>query len=272
MIGQTISHYKILEKLGEGGMGVVYKAEDLVLHRFVALKVPSDQLLRDQDIRERFLNEARMAATLLHQNVTVVYGVGEHNGRPFIAMEYVDGFTLRHAIRSRGPLPLNEFIDIALQLCEGLKAVHDKEVLHRDIKTENVLLTEKNTVKIADCGLAARFIHAEGLESTLGIAGTAAYMSPEQIRGDVLDRRSDLFSAGVVLYEMLTGHLPFEADHSAALMYLITNSAPASIEECRKDVPSGVAQIVYCALAKDPANRYQNVDQMIHDLRINKPH
>ncbi len=269
MIGSTISHYKILEKLGEGGMGIVYKAEDLVLHRHVALKVPSEQLFRDNDVRERFLNEARMAATLLHQNVTVVYGIGEHNGTPFIVMEYVDGFTLRHAIRTRGPLPLNEFINIAIQLCEGLKAVHDKEVLHRDIKTENVLLTEKNSVKIADCGLAARFIHQEGLENTLGIAGTTAYMSPEQIRGAALDQRSDLFSAGVVLYEMLTGHLPFEADHPTALKYLITNSEPKPIEEYRKDISERVLHIVYRSLKKNPADRYQNVDQIIHDLRIN---
>jgi serine/threonine-protein kinase len=266
MIGRTISHYAILEKLGEGGMGVVYKAEDLVLHRLVALKVPAEQLIRDTDMRERFLNEARMAATLLHQNVTVVHEVGEHEGRPFIVMEFVDGHTLHHAIRDRGPLPVPMVVDIALQLCKGLNAVHDKHVIHRDIKTENVLLTQKNEVKIADCGLAARIAHAGGLEQSLGLAGTTAYMSPEQLRGDPLDERSDVFSVGIVLYEALTGHLPFEADHPAALMYLIANGDPAPIESYRPDVPPAMAAIIYRALAKAPAKRYQNVNEMIRDL------
>ena len=267
MVGQTISHYRILEKLGEGGMGVVYKAEDIILHRHVALKFPSDPFFRNGNMRERFLNEARMAATILHQNVTVVHEVGEHDGKPFIVMEFVHGFTLRYAIRDRGPLPIPAFIDIAVQLCEGLQAVHDKHVIHRDIKTENVLLTERNEVKIADCGLAARFINAEGLAEELAVAGTTAYMSPEQLRGDQLDQRSDVFSAGIVLYEALTGHLPFEADHPAALTYLITNGAVTPIETFRDNVPPEIASIVYRALARDPAGRYQHVDEMNRDLR-----
>lgn len=270
MVGRVISHYEILEKLGEGGMGVVYKARDLVLHRHVALKFPAEHFVRDREMRDRLLNEARLAATLLHQNVTVIHEIGEHEGKPFIVMEFVDGFTLRRAIRERGPLSIDAFIDIAVQLCEGLKAVHDKQVLHRDIKTENVLLTEENRVKIADCGLAARFIDDEGLEEVLGIAGTTAYMSPEQIRGDLLDQRSDLFSAGVVMYEMLTGRLPFEADHPAALKYLITNCEPKPVVDYRADVPDHIQQIVYRSLKKDPGNRYQHVGEVIRDLHAGR--
>ena len=267
MVGETISHYRILEKLGEGGMGEVYKAEDLVLHRTVALKFPPDPMHKDEAVRERLLNEARMAATLSHQNVTAVHSVGDHEGRPFIVMEYVDGKTLRNAIDGRGPLPLEQFVKIAAQLCEGLNAVHEHEVLHRDIKTENILLTERDQVKIVDCGLAARFISAEGLEEELGIAGTSAYMSPEQMRGDPLDQRSDIFSVGVVFFEMLTGHLPFEADHPAALVYLLLNTDPPPMEKYRKEIPDEIAAVVRRALEKEPAKRYQSADEMIKDLR-----
>lgn len=267
MIGQTISHYRILGKLGEGGMGVVYKAEDLVLHRTVALKFPSDPFVRGDDVRSRFLNEARMAATLLHQNVTVVYEVGEYDGHPFIVMEFVDGRNLRSKIQEDGPLPFRQCIDTAIQICEGLKAVHDKKVIHRDIKTENIMLTLNNQVKIADCGLAARFINTEGLEEVLGFAGTTAYMSPEQLRGERLDQRSDMFSVGVVLYEMLTGHLPFEAGHSYALTYLILNAEPTPLEVHRNDIPPALKSILLKTLEKNPSDRYRNVEQLINDLR-----
>ncbi len=267
MIGQTISHYKILEKLGEGGMGVVYKAEDTILHRLVALKFPSDPFVAGEDVRSRFLNEARMAATLLHQNVTVVHEVGEHEGHIFIVMEYVDGRNLRAKVRDEGPLPIQRAINVAIQICEGLKAVHDKNVIHRDIKTENIMLTTGNQIKIADCGLAARFISSEGLEEVLGLEGTTAYMSPEQLRGESIDLRSDVFSAGVVLYEIVTGHLPFEADHHHALVYLIVNADPTPMEEHREGVPSSLRAIIHKALEKNPIDRYQNVDTMIYDLR-----
>ncbi len=267
MIGQTISHYNILEKLGEGGMGVVYKAEDLVLHRLVALKFPSDPFVSDEGVRKRLLNEARMAASLLHQNVTVVHGVGEHEGRPYIVMEFVDGLTLRHSIQKDGPLPFKQFISVAIQLCEGLAAVHEKRMIHRDIKTENILLTNTNRVKIADCGLAARFINTEGLADGLGLAGTAAYMSPEQVRGEQLDQRSDIFSVGVVLYEMLTGRLPFEAQQPSALMYMITHVDPTPMQTYRNDVPPELARVIYRALEKDPGCRYQEVAQIVHAIQ-----
>lgn len=267
MVGETVSHYKILKKLGEGGMGVVYKAEDLVLHRTVALKFPSDTLVRDSGARSRLLNEARMAASLLHQNVTVIHEVGEHEGHLFLVLEFVDGMTLRHLIQKGGALPIGRIIPIAIQLCEGLHAVHEKLMIHRDIKSENILLTDKDHLKITDCGLAARFIASEGLEEELGIVGTTAYMSPEQARGKPLDHRSDIFSAGVVLYEMIAGRLPFYATQHDAMLYLIMNADPDPPEKDRNDVPPGLSAIVSRALEKDPARRYQDVRQMIDDLR-----
>jgi serine/threonine protein kinase len=267
MVGETVSHYRILEELGEGSTGVVYKGEDMVLHRLVAIKFPSDALVRKEDARARFLYEARMAATLVHQNVTVVHEVGEHDGHPFIVMEFVDGRNLRSTIRDEGPFSPRQSVDIAIQICEGLKAVHERLVIHRDIKTENILLTPNRQAKIADCGLAARFVNAEGLAKVLGLAGTTAYMSPEQLRGEQLDQRSDIFSAGIVLYEMVTGHLPFEAKHPDALMYLILNADPTPLEVHRDSIPPALGEVIYKALEKDPAARYQHVEQMIHDLR-----
>lgn len=267
MIGETISHYKILQKLGEGNMGVVYKAEDLVLHRIVALKFPPEIFTRDEGIRSRLLNEARMAASMLHQNVAVLYEVDEHEGHPFLVMEYVDGHTLRRIIHEHGPLPLGTWIDVAVQLCEGVRAVHRKRMLHRDIKTENILLSKADEVKIVDCGLAARFINAEGLAEELGISGTTAYMSPEQARGDQLDQRSDIFSVGVVLYELLTGRLPFEAEQESALIYLITNVEPPPPGTLREDIPADITAIVHRALEKDPARRYQHMQDILEDLR-----
>jgi serine/threonine-protein kinase len=267
MIGKVISHYKIHEKLGEGGMGVVYRGEDLLLHRPVAIKFPSEVFTRKQSVRAHLLREARMAASLLHPNITVVYEVDEHEGHPFIVMEFVDGQTLRRAIVERGPLEIRTCASIAIQLCEGIKAVHNKEMIHRDIKTENILLSRAHEVKITDCGLAARIINEEGLAEELGIAGTTAYMSPEQIRGDQIDRRSDIFSAGVVLYEMLTGHLPFEAEQPSALMYLIGNTDPSPLQAHRKDIPPALSRVVHRALEKDPVDRYQQVDQMIEELQ-----
>ena len=259
MVGTTVSHYKILEELGEGGMGVVYKGEDLVLHRLVALKFPSSIFTRDEGIRSRLMDEARMAAIVVHPNITVLYEVDEHEGHPFLVMEFVDGPTLRTVIRDHRPLSIRKCASIAIQLCEGLHAVHQKGVIHRDIKTENILLSSTDEVKIADCGLAARFINSEGLAEELGIAGTTAYMSPEQARGDRLDQRSDIFSAGVVLYELLTGRLPFEAEHESSLKYLIANVDPAPVQSLRTDIPRDFASIVHRALEKDPSKRYQRV-------------
>jgi eukaryotic-like serine/threonine-protein kinase len=267
MIGETISHYKIIEKLGEGGMGVVYKAEDTMLHRTVALKFPSDSFYRDEGARTRLLNEARLAARLLHQNVTVIHGVGEHDGQPYIVMEYVDGITLRRIIDRGEPLSIGRIILIAIQLCEGLRAVHEKMVMHRDIKSENILINDNDLVKIADCGLAARFISAEGMEEKLGLAGTTAYMSPEQAMGKPMDQRSDIFSAGVVLYEMIAGRLPFVAKQRDALLYLIMNADPDPLETIRPDVPAMLSAVVTRALEKEPAKRYPDAGSMLGDLR-----
>lgn len=267
MVGRTISHYRIIEKLGEGGMGVVYRAEDLRLHRIVALKFPSEPFARDDEMKTRFMNEARMSASLIHQNVAVTYDVGEYDGKPFIAMEFVDGPTIRDIIAEQGPFPIEQFVDIALQIAEGLGAVHEAHVLHRDIKSANVLLSSKTKAKIADCGLAARFVHAEGLGERLGIAGTTAYMSPEQIRGDALDQRSDLFSLGVLFYEMVTGRLPFQADHPAVLMYLIANSPPPPVETFRPDAPANIVSVIARLLEKDLSRRYQSVAEVAEDLR-----
>jgi eukaryotic-like serine/threonine-protein kinase len=267
VIGQTISHYRILEKLGEGGMGVVYKAEDLLLHRNVALKFPPDTFTHDEEIRSRFLNEARMAAGVLHPNVAILYEVGEYEGHPFLAMEFVDGHTLRKLVNTDGPFPIKTWIDVAIQLCEGVRAVHRKKMLHRDIKTENILFSHSEEVKIVDCGLGARFVESEGLAQELGVAGTTAYMSPEQARGEQIDQRSDIFSVGVVLYEILTGKLPFDADRQDALLYLLTNADPPPLETLRNDIPPDISAIIQRALEKHPAGRYQNIDEILKDLR-----
>jgi eukaryotic-like serine/threonine-protein kinase len=266
VIGQTISHYRILEKLGEGGMGVVYKAEDLLYHRNVALKLPPDPFTQNEETRSRFLHEAQMAAGVLHPNVVVMYEVGEHEGHPFLVMEFVDGHTLRTLVEKNGPFPLETWIDVAIQICKGVRAVHRKQMLHRDIKTDNILFSHAEEVKIVDCGLGARFVESEGLAQQLGIAGTTAYMSPEQARGEPIDQRSDIFSIGVVLYEILTGKLPFDADHHDALVYLLTNAEPPKVITLRNDIPASVAAIVQKALEKDPARRYQVIEEILEDL------
>lgn len=237
MINQTISHYKILEKLGEGGMGVVYKAHDTKLDRDVALKFLPHYLTSDPTEKERFNHEARAAAALTHQNIAVVYEIGEHDGQMFIAMEYVDGQTLRDlvgAIPRKGsfghesPLPMKTILDIAIQVCEGLAAAHEKGIVHRDIKSDNIILTPKGQAKITDFGLA-KLKGASKLTKTGSTLGTAAYMSPEQAQGEDVDQRSDIFSFGVVLYELLTGKLPFRGEHQAALLYSLVNEEPEPV-------------------------------------------
>jgi len=267
MIGKTVSRFEVVSKLGEGGMGVVYKAWDPLLERDVALKFPSDAMVGPEDMRARFLNEARMAALLLHQNVAALYEIGEADGHLFTVIEYVDGPSLRDHVKKNGPPPIGQCLRLTREICEGLGAVHRKKVLHRDIKTDNILLTKAGQVKIADCGLAARFVNKEGLAVKLGIEGTTSYMSPEQIRGQHLDQRSDIFSVGVVMYEMLTGRLPFEADNRIALQYLIANADPEPLESFRKGIPETVRAIMLRCLEKEPDNRYQTVDELIKDLR-----
>ncbi len=276
MIGQTVSHFKILSKLGEGGMGVVYKAEDLSLQRTVALKFLPPELTRDQEAKARFINEARAAAVLTHQNIAVVYEIGEHDGQSFIAMEYVEGKTLRclagavsraeRDSQHEAPMPASEILDTAIQICEGLAVAHEQGIVHRDIKPENIIITPKGHAKITDFGLA-KLKGASKLTKTGSTIGTAAYMSPEQARSEDVDRRSDIFSVGVVVYELLAGRLPFRGEHTAALLYSIVFEEPAPLARYNERVTSELQRIVSKALEKNPEDRYQHADELLSDLR-----
>ncbi len=265
MVGKTISHYRILEKLGEGGMGVVYKAHDTKLDRVVALKFLPHYLTSNPIEKERFYHEARAASALLHGNVAVVFEINEHDGQVCIAMECVEGRTLKRIIEEDA-LSLKNVLDIAIQVADGLAAAHEKGIVHRDVKSENIMVTPKGQPKITDFGLAkvkgATKLTKEG--STLG---TAAYMSPEQARGEEVDHRSDLFSFGVVLYEMLTGKLPFRGEHQAALLYSILNEEPMPVARFNEKATPEIERIVAKALEKDRDDRYQHADEMLTDLR-----
>ena len=265
MIGQTISHYKITAKLGEGGMGVVYKAEDTRLKRMVALKFLSANALGDEDQKARFLREAQSAALLDHPNIAAVYDIGETDGSTFMAMALVDGPSLAERIKER-PLKLDEALDIAIQMCEGLQEAHEHGVTHRDIKPANIMLTRKGRVKITDFGLA----HLAGrskLTKSGTTLGTPAYMSPEQALGEATDRRSDIWGVGVVLYELIAGKAPFESEHEQATIYSIINEPPEPLTALRTGLPTELDRTVGKALAKEPAERYQHVADMQVDLR-----
>ncbi len=265
MIGQSVSHYSILEKLGEGGMGVVYKAHDTTLDRDVALKFLPPYLTSDATEKERFYHEARAAAALTHNNIAVVYEIGEHDKQVFIAMEYVEGKTLKQLVQAE-PLSMKKVLDISVQVCEGLSAAHEKGIVHRDIKSDNIIVTPKGQPKITDFGLA-KVKGATKLTKAGSTLGTAAYMSPEQAQGEEVDQRSDLFSFGVVLYELLTGRLPFRGEHHAALIYSIVNEQPAPVARFNENVTPELDHIVMKALAKDTEERYQHADDMLADLR-----
>ncbi len=266
MIGQTISHYKILEKLGEGGMGIVYKAHDTKLDRMVALKFLPPYLSSDAAEKERFYHEARAASALLHANVAVIFEVNEFEGRSYLAMEYVEGQTLKSLIATGEPVPIKKFLDIAIQACEGIAAAHEKGIVHRDIKSDNIMITPKGQVKVMDFGLA-KVKGATKLTKVGSTVGTAAYMSPEQAQGEEVDLRSDIFSFGVVLYELLTGKLPFRGEHQAALMYSLINEDPPPIARFNEQAGQEVERIVFKALAKDREDRYQHADDLLSDLR-----
>ena len=263
MLGKTISHYKILEKLGEGGMGVVYKAEDTKLRRTVALKFLHRDIDSHESERARFLQEAQAVAVLNHTNICTVYDIQEHDGRQFIVMEYVDGKTLRQIV----PIQKMQIaIDYAIQIGEALKEAHGQGIVHRDIKTDNIMLNSKNQIKVLDFGLA-KLRGSLKLTKTRSTAGTLAYMAPEQIQGGEVDARSDIFSFGVVLFEMLTGHLPFRGDHEAAMMYSILNEEPESVQETRQDISPEIDHILHRALEKNPDDRHQSVADMVSELR-----
>ena len=263
MIGKTVSHYKILEKLGEGGMGVVYKAEDLKLTRTVALKFLPHGLDADEPERARFLQEARAAAILNHPNICMVYDILEHEGEQFIVMEYVEGKTLREIVPVK---KMQDAISCAIQIAEALQEAHTHGIVHRDIKAENIMVNSKNQVKVMDFGLA-KLKGSLKLTKATSTVGTLAYMSPEHIQGGDVDARSDIFSFGVVLYEMLTGHLPFRGEHQAAIVYSIVNEAPTPPQKYVPGIPSALIHVLDRSLEKDPEERYQSVRDMLIDLR-----
>src|SRR6267378_2741225 len=271
MIGQTISHYKILEKLGEGGMGVVYKADDLKLKRTVALKFLPHHLTANSTEQARFLQEAQAASGLNHPHVCTIYDIAEEGGQQFIVMEYVDGETLRQRIASLAsqgnpPMDLKDAVNYAVQIGEALQEAHGKGIVHRDIKSDNIMVNSRNQVKVMDFGLA-KLKGSLKLTRTSSTVGTLAYMAPEQIQGGEVDARSDIFSFGIVLYEMLTGRTPFSGEHEAAIMYSILNEEPDSLIKFNPEISPELDRIVKRALEKDPEDRYQHVDDMVSELR-----
>jgi len=266
MINQTISHYKILEKLGQGGMGVVYKALDTRLNRQVALKFLPQDLTRDQETIDRFINEAQTASALDHANICTIHEIGEtEEGQMFIVMAYYAGETLQKKVVS-GQLSVDSVIDIVMQVARGLERAHEAGITHRDIKPSNLVITPRGEVKIIDFGLA-KLVGQTRLTKTGSTLGTVAYMSPEQVQAEAVDHRTDIWSLGVVLYEMLTGKLPFRGDYEAAMLYTIVNEKPEALAKHRTDVPEGLQQVLDQALVKDVEARYQHIDELLADLK-----
>jgi serine/threonine protein kinase len=266
LIGKTISHYKILEKLGEGGMGIIYRAEDVRLKRTVALKVLTESFTQDKDSKRRFIFEAQNASSLQHNNICTIHEIDETpEGQLFIAMDYYAGETLKKRM-SREVLGVNEIVGIASQIAEGLRKAHEHGIIHRDIKPANIFITKEGTVKILDFGLAKRI---DRTQFTRGRArfGTTDYMSPEQIKGEVVDQRTDIWSLGVILYEMLSGRPPFQADYEQAIVYLILNQDPEDVRTLREAVPDKLSTILERSIAKDREDRYDDMASLIEDLR-----
>jgi serine/threonine protein kinase len=269
MIGKAISHYKIIEKLGEGGMGVVYKAEDTKLKRTVALKFIKPKALEDEEEKRRLVREAQATAALDHPNICTIYEINEAEGKTFIAMAYIDGQSLREKIKA-GPMKVDEALAIATQVSEGLQEAHEKGIIHRDIKTGNIMVTKKGQAKIMDFGLA--MLTGETKITRTGTTiGTLAYMSPEQIHGEELDHRTDIWSFGVVLYEMLTGQVPFQRENQAAMIYSVLNDQPKPLSSIRSEIPQDVEQVINKALRKDKAQRYQSMRELLLDLKKPSP-
>jgi serine/threonine protein kinase len=279
MIGQTVLHYKIIKKLGEGGMGIVYLAEDINLERKVAIKFLPRSLTITSEDKERFKIEAKAAAALNHPNISTIHSIEEINDDIFIVMEYVEGKELKDIVETHlsadkadrdASLPIDEIINYATQIAEGLEAAHKKGIVHRDIKSQNIMITENHKIKIMDFGLA-KIKGGTQLTKMGATVGTLAYMSPEQARGEEVDQRTDIWAFGVVIYEMLTGKMPFSGEYEQAVAYSILNEEPEEMDKSREDIPGALLQIVKNSLQKNIDNRYQSTEDLLTDLReLNK--